>query len=362
MLQRMVAREVVKPLVAWTLAICALLFMLAFLRASEVLLGSAVARGDILRFAAYSLPGFLAQALPPALLAATLLGLGRLAEDGELKAIQFVGASPLRVLLIPGYLGIGLSLVLVGLTFSVQPAAISAMRIVVQDALRKNLSKDFHAGVFHEEVNGIAFYAAAATEGGGLKEVFLYDDRDAPFLTLARTGTLETRGPSESLGFLLEDGKIYRNEGFYSDVIAFDAAAIRANLARVYQERNQNRVAREEEAPLRLLSMAREANARGMSDRSFLAAFHWRLGQTLMPLSFAFIAGPIALLRRGGQRARSVLLTLAAYAGYFLLARISFQLGNSGALPPVLGGQIPNLVALATGAALYWQAQRRSAP
>ncbi len=86
MLQRSLIREVALPFLAWTALLCALLFVLTFLKGAEVLLGSAVTGWDFARFLVYLSPQYLVQAIPIAFLLAILLGLGRLADDGELRS------------------------------------------------------------------------------------------------------------------------------------------------------------------------------------------------------------------------------------------------------------------------------------
>jgi lipopolysaccharide export system permease protein len=167
----MVLGELLTPFATWTGLICGLLFVMAFLRASEVLLGSAVTAADVASFTAYALPGFLVQATPAAFLAAILLGLGRLSEDGEVKAMQALGVPPAQLLVAPLALGGGLSLLLAVLTTTVQPAAVAAMRDVIQDVVRRNLTSDLRPREFHEEVSGLAFYADALGPDGTLARV-----------------------------------------------------------------------------------------------------------------------------------------------------------------------------------------------
>ncbi len=97
-LARYLLKELLVPLVVWVAFLFLLLFVMQFLRGTEVLLGSAVTLGDIGRLILYLAPHFLVMALPIAFLLAILLGLGRLSEDRELTALQALGISPTQLL------------------------------------------------------------------------------------------------------------------------------------------------------------------------------------------------------------------------------------------------------------------------
>ena len=64
LLARYLLKELVVPLVVWVAFLFLLLFVMQFLRGTEVLLGSAVTLGDIGRLILYLAPHFLVMALP----------------------------------------------------------------------------------------------------------------------------------------------------------------------------------------------------------------------------------------------------------------------------------------------------------
>ncbi|HMK73287.1 MAG TPA: LptF/LptG family permease, partial [Myxococcaceae bacterium] len=97
LLVRAVLRELGGPLAVWVAFLFLLLFVMQFLRGTDVLLGSAVTVGDYIRLAVNLSPHFLVMALPVGLLLAVLLGLGRMAEDRELLALGALGSPPWQV-------------------------------------------------------------------------------------------------------------------------------------------------------------------------------------------------------------------------------------------------------------------------
>lgn len=346
MLRKYVALEVLAPFAAWTAFLCVLFFVIAFLKGTEVLLGSAVTLADFGRFASYLAPGFVAQALPISFLLAVLLGLGRLAEDRELRAMQALGISPAALVRGPVLLGVVVSGLLAVLLTSAQPWGQRMVRYAAQDIIRRNLLSDVKPGVFHEEVLGLTLYAAEVTPGQGWRNVLVHDGRDPerPLLLLARRGKASATEWIEAVRFDLSEGAVHLPAPGTDEyaLVEFGSLSLRAAIAETFHRKNQLSNARADQAPAELWEAARQAREAGEDPRPFEVMFHWRLGQMLMPLAFALLGAPLAMLRRGG-RGWGVLLTIAGYAGFYVVARVAVQLADAGWLHPVLAGQVPNL-------------------
>jgi len=362
MLRRYVALEIVVPFAAWMALLCVLLFVMAFMRGSEILLGSAVTLGDFARFTLYLLPSFLVQALPIAFLLAILLGLGRLVEDRELRAMQALGVSPGALFGAPVALGVVLSAALAVLMASLQPWGQSMVRWAANDIIRRNLMHDVKPGLFHEELLGFTLYVEDATPDGRWRHVMVHDGRDPrqPLLVLAKAGGVRGTEWSDAVAFELSDGRIHRagtEPGSY-EALSFAHASLRAGIGESLYRKNQFQTSREEQTPGELLEAIADADGEGEDSRPLRVTFHWRLGQMLMPLAFAFLGAPLAILRRGGRGA-GVLFTLVGYAAYYVVARLAVQLADAGALWPPLAGQVANALFLALGAWLMWRVARK---
>lgn len=362
LLERYVFREVAVPFVAWTALLCALFLAMAFLKGSEVLLGSGIQLSDIGAFVLFLLPTFLVRAIPVALLLALLLGLGRLSEDSELRAMQAVGVSPAFYLRGSVFLGLGLSAVLAILMGSVQPLGQAMMRRAATDVIRRNLMTGIQPGVFHEEVLNFTVYAEEVAPGGAWKHVLVHDARDPsqPLLVMAQAGAMQPTQWLDAVALTFSNGRIDRaSRGADAyETLSFLRASVRADIGETVFQKNQFRSSNDEETLSQLLQGIEETRSRGEDARPAEITLHWRLGQMLMPLAFAFIGGPLATLRRGG-RAWGVLLTLAGYFGFYALARVAMSLARAENLSPLLAGQLPNLVFLFFGACLFGLVARR---
>lgn len=365
MLRRYLFREIVAPFAAWTGFLCVLFFVMAFLRGMDFLLGSAVTAWDFVRFTVSLVPQFLVQAIPIALLLATLLGLGRLADDRELVAMQALGVRPRVFFRGPLALGALLTAVLLALSFTLQPWGMRSLRVIAHEIIRRNLVSDIRSGVFHEEVPDFTLYAERVEPGNRWTNVLLFDGRDkeTPLLAIGARGAVQPDERLEHVVFVLEDGSVHRAQGFSEDydTVGFSRAEFKADVGGAFFQKNNFRSVREESSPLELLDARRAAFERGEPTLPLEVTLHWRFGQALMPLAFAFLGTPLALSRRGGGRAWGVVFSLASYVGYYLLARAAVQVAEKGELAPMLAGQVPNLLFVAVGLALMLRVERRGA-
>ena len=364
LLARYCLREVLSPLLAWIGLLWVMLFVMSFLRGTEVLLGSTITALDFARFIVWLSPQFFIQAAPIAFLLAVLLGLGRLAEDGELRAMAALGVAPRVLVAGPLLLALALSAVIGALAFTAQPWGLKAVRAAATELIKRNLVGDVRPGVFHEEVADFTLYAEGV-DGRRWDKVMVFDGRDpaAPLLVLAQAGEVKPgSADDETVELELQNGEVHRASAASDEyaVAGFEKAALALQVGNNIFLKNRFRSPRDEQSPTELLEAAREAEAHGESARPFEVAFHWRLGQVAMPLAFAVIGVPLALARRGG-RSRSFLLTLGAYVAYYLLARGCVSFGERGALPALLAGQLPNLVFVACGLAGLAVLNRRAA-
>jgi lipopolysaccharide export system permease protein len=333
------------------------------MRGTDVLLGAAVRLYDLARVLLYLSPHFLAQAAPIAFLLALLIGLGRMADDGELVALQSLGVRPSRLVWGPVWLSVYVSLGLLVLAFTAQPWGLRGMRRLGDEIVGRNLVNEVKPRRFHEELSGLVLYAEKVEANGHWTNVLVEDGRSekAPMLMVAREARVEPAPAEESIGFHLIDGEAHqlaRGEGNYSR-LAFENGDLHVYVGDTYWSKNRLRSWREEMTPIELLDAAREARERGEDGLPMEMAVHWRLSQAMAPLAFALVGTPLSLVRRRGGRARGVVLSLAGYVGWYLLARACVGLGEKGQLDPLLAGLLPNLLFILGGALALWRFDAR---
>jgi lipopolysaccharide export system permease protein len=363
LLARYLLKELIVPLVVWVAFLFLLLFVMQFLRGTEVLLGSAVTLQDIGKLILYLSPHFLVMALPIAFLLAILLGLGRLSEDRELTALQALGISPTQLLAGPVAVGAVLGGLMVLLSFTGEPWGMTAVRELVNEVIKKNVAGDVKSGVFYEDLSDLTLYAERVSQAGGQwNHVLLHDDREpsSPLLVLAQRGRLSTSGADESLRLVLEEGEVHRANRATADysLLRFEQGEISVGLGNSLNRKNRFRAPKEEMTPGELLLAAEEAEKSGGNPTPFLMSLHSRLGNAVAPLSFALLGTPLAIGRRQAGRAWGYLLTLGGYVLFYLLSRAFEHMGNQGKLPVLVAGQLANFIFIAIGVFAMWRVSR----
>ncbi len=362
LLLRYLLKELLTPLVVWVTFLFLLLFVMQFLRGTDVLLGSAVSGDDLMLVILYLSPHFLVMALPIAFLLAILLGIGRLSEDRELLALNALGIGPLQILLTPITVGIFLGGLMMLLSFSLEPWGLSAVKGVVNEVIKKNVIGDVRPGVFYEELTDLTVYAEQVDPVGRVwTNVLIHDDRDPamPLLVLAKEGRVNPSGSGQALKLALLDGTLHRGDRDSIDysLIAFERGELAVGVEESISRKNRFRRPKEELTPAELLAAADQADQEGGDGRSFRMAYHWRLGQVFTPLAFALLGTPLAMNRKN-SRARGYLLTLLGYVAYYVLSRFFENLGAQDRMPLVVAGQLPNVLFAAVGCLVLYRVSR----
>lgn len=349
--------EIAQAFGAWFGLMLVLLLALAFLRGTDVLLGAGVGPADLAEFFVLVAPQFIAQAAPVAFLLAVLLVYGRWSDDGEWAALQSLGVARHRLLVAPVVLGVLLAGALAWVGIVWQPWGLKRVSSMVAELVQRNVTGDVRPGEFHEEILGFTLYVGARDADGRWKDVLLADERDpaAPLLVLASQGRVTVGVEREASELVLGQGELHRagRDADENAMVAFEQARFRLDLSESVFQKSRQRSQRDELGWGELHEAEAEAIRAGAPSAPFAVARHWRLGQAFAPIAFAVLAVALALGGRGG-RTRGVVLTLAAWVTFYLVARATVSLGERGALPAWVAGQGPNAVVAALGGGLLW--------
>jgi lipopolysaccharide export system permease protein len=197
LLVQTVLRELGGPLAVWVAFLFLLLFVMQFLRGTDVLLGSAVTLADYGRLGLNLAPHFLVMSLPVGLLLAVLLGLGRMAEDRELLALGALGSPPWQVARVPLALAAVIGAFILLLASTAEPWGLKQVKQVVAQVIKRNVLGDVKPGVFYEDLTNLTLYARGVDARRGVwTQVLVHDERDprAPLLVLANEGKVSPEG------------------------------------------------------------------------------------------------------------------------------------------------------------------------
>jgi lipopolysaccharide export system permease protein len=317
--------------------------------------GGAASAGHI---ALYLAPQLLVTALPVALLLGIMIGLGRLAEDGELVALAATGRSPLQLYAVPVALALALAGVLFVLERDLAPMGARALRAYFNDTIKRVVSAEVRAGEFYDGFRRFTVYAAEVDrDEGRWGRVLLYDARGdgAPLLALAERGHLDPGAPGEVMRLELAGGEIHRVERGDADdytVVRFAEGELALGLSDHQSRRNPFVRPLLEMTPPELLAASRYWQEWSPEfSRRLLQAWHRKHAVPADALIFALIAVPLAV--SGGGRGRAFLATLGGFVAFYLARRLTGAMGDAGWVPQWAAAWAATALFAAAGLVLY---------
>jgi len=364
LLDRYLAREILLPLAAGLLFLTQLLLATQLLSQATLLFGAGVSLADVGLVILYLLPYFVAFILPVAFLLGVVLGVSRLAGDRELVAMGAAGISPLRLLRVPLLLSVAAAALGIWLSLFLEPAGMQAVRGLINDMVRRNVSSEVRPGTFYDQIPGFTLYAERVGEGEW--DNVLIQDRtnpDAPVLSLSRHGRLEPVGAGQEMRLGLEDGELHSEDARSDEysVATYRRADLVLGLGGAFAERAEG-LGRNARA-VTLAETRREiekAYVEGRPEQAWYVEgnLHRRIASALVVLSFAFLGVPLGASARAG-RAAGAGATLLIMVGHYILLRAGQIVAQKGAVPPWLGLEMGNAVVAAIGLVLLWRLARR---
>ncbi len=364
LLDRYLAKEILLPYAAGLLFLTQVLLATQLLGQADILFGSGASFADVGVVLVALMPHFLGFVLPVAFLLGAVLGVGRLAEDREVIALGAAGVSPVRLVRVPVLLGIASAAVGLWLSLSVEPAALRAARLHLNDIVKRNVSRSVHPGTFFEDIPNYTLYAGEVGDGGW-RDVLIHDRSNpaAPTLALARGGRLEPVGAGEAMRLVLDDGELHRDDATAGEyvVATFRRAEVPIGLGNALSDRNMLSANSRELTLAELLEAGRVRPGRPIEESlRYQGYLHRRIAAPLAMVAFGLLAVPLAASRRAG-RAFGVTMTLFAVIAQYLLMRSGEVLAQRGALPPVIALQIPTVVLSVAALAMIARMARRGA-
>src|SRR6267143_370225 len=335
LLDRLLLREIAIPLGVGLLAILQLLFILQLLQLNEVVFTSAVTVSDLMRLTAALAPHFLVSAVPLAFMLGVQLGLGRLAADQEVLALSASGTHPLRLYRVPLAIGLGVAVIVAGLTQWAEPWGLQQLNRVLNDVIKRNLQSGLEPGIFNDALPRFMIYVASA-ELGRIEDV---------------------GGPA--LALRLFRGELHRMEARGETVARFQEGRFLIGVQESVA--SKNRFVRNEAVLTssmmrdRLSELQRQGEVRESARLQVEMVRRWAV--PLACFACAFLGVPLAVAFRGG-RASAYIATLAAFIAFYLLSRFGLALAENG-MNAWLAGFLPDLVVLALGGAATLQLVRK---
>ena len=216
-INRYILRSYAGPLVL-TFAISLFILVMQFLwKYVDDMVGKGLDWFIILELLFYAAATFVPLALPLAILFASLMTFGNLAEKYELVAMKAAGVSlsmTMRPLII---LSVGISLLAFFFSNNVLPVANLKMFTLLNDVRQKKPAVNIRPGIFYNEIEGVVIKIAGKDrDGKGVSNIMIYDYTTPETsrynglnLTLASEGEIEMSEDERYMTLTLIDGVNY---------------------------------------------------------------------------------------------------------------------------------------------------------
>jgi len=344
-LVRYLLAEQMAPFLVSVMVVTVVLFLGRSMRYTRLLFSSPSALEDLGRLFLYSLPYFLAFAIPMATLLGILLAFTRLASDNEITALKAAGLSLYQ--LFPAVAMVAVSATLVALTLSllVLPRANNALRSLLMEMATSRMQLACNERVFNDQFKGLTFFINhIAPDGNRFQEVFISDERDPHVQNtiIAEEGMLRDGRGRKELEVRLLRGMVIRVESekrtvqtirFQHYDFSFDLVSPKVGmLGRA-----------EAQFTLDELNQALAIAKPGSAEHFYLSKeWHKRLAVPFACLALGLIAAPLSLQAGTASRLSGVVLGLFLFLLYYVLLTGAETLAEAGLCPVGLALWLPN--------------------
>lgn len=337
------------------------LFLIAeLLRVGEVTFAAGIELSDLVRICLLILPAFAVLTIPISVLVGVLLAFGRMAEDGELIALQAGGVSPFRIAVVPLLLGLTATLLASAVGLFAAPRAARLLHATFVDVAQRHVIASIRAGHFFEEIPRVVLYPRRAGDTPGQFEGFLIyaSQPDEPaYALLARRAELRPSTSGEVLSLRLADGEVHAEgkDGTYS-VAKFEEADLGLNIDRLVYDRTRFLPAQDRLGLDELLQGFDELKP--FEQRRRLVAYHRRLASPLAAAVFALLGAALGGTGRFRGGRRTLLAAVAIVVAYYLLMRFTDVLVDQAVLGSALASWVPNLLLLGLVTRIFYKSRR----
>lgn len=348
LLDRYLLREMVVPFLLGLAIFTSILLIIRILKLIELVVNRGVPLGQMLLLFSYVLPAFLEVTVPMALLLAILVAFGRLSSDSEIIALRAAGISLLRLFVPVVAFASAIALLTVWLSITARPWGNSHLRSGLYEIVKTRAAAGIKPKIFNDEFKDLVIYVETIQPASDLLQgVLIADSRDPSMrnTVYAETGRLVTDERRHTLTLRLQNGGIYstgRGQG-YQDTrfttydITLDLNAALAQLRD--REKDASEMTMEE-----LNSAIATKLAQG--DPAYVerveAARKYAIGFAC--LVFAALGLPLGIQPSRSAHSRGFTISLGLIFLYYLLLTFGQNVGERGALPPLVAVWLPNAV------------------
>jgi lipopolysaccharide export system permease protein len=307
----------------------------------------------------YSLPRIVVLTFPMSMLLAALLAFGRLSGNSEVVAMKTGGISFYRLITPVIVVAFFVSIFAVFFNEMVVPAANTAYTRTIQEEINNAklpktqdhvMIRDIKAG----QLQRITYARQFNGETNVMQGVDIQEFENGRLARIINAEKASWNGKNWDLA----NGIIYgvAENGNLEHTLRFQKQIVNV-------EKSPNEISREQKQPKEmtieeLKTHIKVREREFVSTNSLQVELHQRIAVPMASLIFTLIGAPLGLQPHRASSSIGLGLSIVIIFVYYSIMTVSTALGQSGAIPPVLGAWLPNLLMITFGAWLIRRAAK----
>ncbi len=325
----------------------------------EMVVRHSLPLSDMVTLFMLPVPSILVLTVPMAVLVGTLIGLSRMAADGEVIAARATGigiSQFVRPVLLFAFAGWALTL---SMSLFLSPLAGRKLNRMEAGLKASQVPYEIQPRVFIEQFRNLLLYLEDVTGSRSRwRGVFIADttQHDHVKVTLAESGVLVNEAANDRLVIHLAHGMTHeidpQNPLQYS-VVSFTDTDIPVPL-------EQGSASGAESQDPRLLSLRRlvQQTASPRERQAALVEIHYRFAIPVASLVLALVGISLGLSTRKGGKAVGLILTMVLVFIYYIIMAFGLSFSRQGRLPPAIGLWLANVIFAVAGVMMLGQLRR----
>lgn len=312
----------------------------------------------VLRLFIYSLPGIVVLTFPMSMLLASLLSFGRLSGSSEVTAMKSGGLSFYRLATPVFIAAFFVSLFSVAFSELVVPAANLAYSNIVRTEIEKTKPRS-QEHIVIKDVKGASIerltYARKFDETQSTMYSVTVQDFDND--QLVRVENAE-KAVWEKNQWVMYNGIIHdlTPEGNLERAMHFEQQVMPV-------EKNPGAISREQKKPDEMTIKELKVHIKTLKREyvktsNFEVELHQRLAIPIACFVFSLIGTPLGLQPHRSSSSIGLGISIIIIFIYYSVMTVTTALGQGGAIPPVLGAWIPNIIGIGVGMYLVRKASQ----
>lgn len=342
-LRNYIIKELIPPLIFGLAIFIFILLMDRIFDLANLIITKGVSIYTVGRLLVYTLPFSISLSVPMALLMATLIGFGRLSQDNEITAMKASGINTYRIMMVPLFFALLLSIFMMFFNDSVVPSSNYAFKKLYYNIIYKHPIIKLQEHTFVDLKEHRLYIEKINPKTSVLENVIIYKNNEDTLITAARGKSKSHKG---GISLQLEDGTIHtlnKENPLEYNRVSFNSYNITLDISTDISQRRITQKSIREMNRKELKTEIKKFKKQKINANSLLVELYLRSVIPFACLAFVLIATPLGIRTKRGTKSIGFGISLVLIFIYYLLLLVGITVGEKGWMPPLIATWIPNI-------------------